>query len=385
MLDIDKDPTINQIVFRNVTITYTYLLLPNVSKCNGLYNTRRVGSSSSSSFQNGFVTVYFLLSAPKSDREMEAVLAEQKSYHDLIVTDMEESYENLVYKVKPNQNHFVAVAEEQSISERLAGRSLRTWVIGESESTWRGGECVEFDTRPSKSVGHALSGAPKSTVYPGNVHLQVSAMMSFFLKYCKKADFLMKVDDDVAIHLNRMITHWKKTRHNDNDIYCRLWSGLPPIRDPYSKWYRGFELVLPDFVILSFRYIPYEIWPKKVYPSYCDGPIYLIGRSAIQSIFGIALHCYDPFPLEDVFFTGILASAIGILRIDWQFKIQSVDERTWERRIYCDRLHNPVTFAISSFKTATSLKSAFRELESFTCYNCSVDSFVDNRCRENKT
>ncbi|KAK5985352.1 Hexosyltransferase, partial [Trichostrongylus colubriformis] len=255
MLDIDKDPTINQIVFRNVTITYTYLLLPNVSKCNGLMNEivavvlstpehvmirqaiRKswASPSKSESIANGFVTVYFLLSAPKSDREMEAVLAEQKSYHDLIVTDMEESYENLVYKV--------------------------------------------------------------------------SAMMSFFLKYCKKADFLMKVDDDVAIHLNRMITHWKKTRHNDNDIYCRLWSGLPPIRDPYSKWY-----------------IPYEIWPKKVYPSYCDGPIYLIGRSAIQSIFGIALHCYDPFPLEDVFFTGILASAIGILRIDWQFKIQSVDE-----------------------------------------------------------
>ncbi|KAK6015938.1 N-acetyllactosaminide 3-alpha-galactosyltransferase [Ostertagia ostertagi] len=138
---------------------------------------------------------------------MSRLLEEQESYHDLIITDMEESYENLVFKV--------------------------------------------------------------------------NAIMQFFMKFCSRSDFLMKVDDDVSIHFDRMFTYWKDARHGEDRIYCRVWSAIPAIRDPSSKWF-----------------IPHKIWPRKVFPSYCDGPIYLMGRSAVHDILNLANHCHDPFPLE---------------------------------------------------------------------------------------
>ncbi|KAK6058677.1 N-acetyllactosaminide 3-alpha-galactosyltransferase [Cooperia oncophora] len=302
MLDIDEDPSLNRIQFRNATVLFRYLLLPNTSKCNGVKSgitilvlttperamirqaIRNSWASAilSKSIRDGFVSVFFFVGAPKSEKEMSILLAEQENYHDLIVTDMKELYENLVFKV--------------------------------------------------------------------------NAMMNFFLKYCSNANFLLKIDDDVTIHLDRMLTYWNKSKHDNDRIYCLIWSGAPAIRDPSSKWF-----------------IPQTMWPKKMYPSYCDGPIYLMGKHAMNELLR-ATPCYSPFPLEDVFYTGIVATAVGITRVDWRYKIQNVDEMTWERRIYCDGPHNPVTFAISSFKTAASLMTAYHLLDSFTCYNGSTSA-----------
>ncbi|KIH62075.1 hypothetical protein ANCDUO_07644 [Ancylostoma duodenale] len=77
---------------------------------------------------------------------MKRLIAEQEQYNDLIVTDMEESYENLV--------------------------------------------------------------------------LKVYSVMVFFQQYCISATFLMKVDDDVLIHLDRMFSRWIETDDDENSIFC---------------------------------------------------------------------------------------------------------------------------------------------------------------------
>ncbi|PIO72805.1 hypothetical protein TELCIR_05244 [Teladorsagia circumcincta] len=118
VMDLDEDTTLNRILFRNTTMLYRYLLLPNISKCNIVKNEiaavvlttperatirqaiRKSWASPilSRAIMDGFATVFFFVGAPKSEWEMSRLLEEQESYHDLIITDIEESYENLVFK-----------------------------------------------------------------------------------------------------------------------------------------------------------------------------------------------------------------------------------------------------------------------------------------------
>ncbi|KAK6013186.1 hypothetical protein OSTOST_21556 [Ostertagia ostertagi] len=85
----------------------------------------------SDAVKTGRVLVFFILSAPTSLHELYMLRKEQKKHNDLIVTDLPETYDNLVFKVY--------------------------------------------------------------------------ASMVFHQQYCPKAQFLMKVDDDVSVHLDRMI------------------------------------------------------------------------------------------------------------------------------------------------------------------------------------
>ncbi|KIH57743.1 hypothetical protein ANCDUO_12063 [Ancylostoma duodenale] len=103
---------------------------------------------------------------------MKRLIAEQEQYNDLIVTDVEESYENLV--------------------------------------------------------------------------LKVYSVMVFFQQYCISATFLMKVDDDVLIHLDRMFSRWIETDDDENSIFCIVWPQHEPIRDPRNKWLLVFSFSFQD-------------------------------------------------------------------------------------------------------------------------------------------
>lgn len=282
-----------KMVFRGTSLRYDYLLLPDVSKCsqNRTVMTAMVlttpersrirqairkswaSPAKSAAIQNGYVAVFFVSSAPKSEKEMAILRSEHEDYGDLLVTSLEESYENLV--------------------------------------------------------------------------LKVYAMMNFFLKHCSKSASLIKTDDDVSIHLDRMLEKWKHL--DDSKIFCRLWRGHEPLRDPASKWY-----------------ISRKLWPRKTYPDYCDGPFYVIRRAAVKAMLEVASH-FKPFPMEDVFYTGILSSAASLSRVDWRREVIAVNELTWKGRIACEKPEVPVSFAISSFSTANGLQSAFEGLRLHEC------------------
>ncbi|PIO59867.1 hypothetical protein TELCIR_18656 [Teladorsagia circumcincta] len=48
---------------------------------------------------DGRVTVFFIVGAPKSEIEMARLIAEEETFHDVIVTDIKDSYETLILKV----------------------------------------------------------------------------------------------------------------------------------------------------------------------------------------------------------------------------------------------------------------------------------------------
>ncbi|VDM83073.1 unnamed protein product [Strongylus vulgaris] len=77
-----------------------------------------------------------------------------------------------------------------------------------------------------------------------NLVLKVYTAMIFFKHYCPKANFLMKVDDDVVIHLDRMFSRWIETENDENSIFGIVWPEHPPIRDRANKWYATLHFVL---------------------------------------------------------------------------------------------------------------------------------------------
>ncbi|KAE9412674.1 hypothetical protein Angca_005478, partial [Angiostrongylus cantonensis] len=172
------------------------------------------------------VVVYFILSKPDSVDNFSMLQQEQQQHCDLIMTDLTESYKNLVYKVY--------------------------------------------------------------------------ASFMFHQHYCPQTLFLMKVDDDVCIDIDRILTDWNIEKNGSiSSIYCHKAYKGPAVRDPKHK-----------------LFVPKHIWPMPYFPTYCGGPAYIMGRSAEQAILDEARN-FPPFYIEDVFYTGILAESIGIERVDW--------------------------------------------------------------------
>ncbi|WKY10361.1 hypothetical protein Q1695_002592 [Nippostrongylus brasiliensis] len=247
------DTPTDKLMFLNLTVPFNNLLLPNVSDWSfravkivafvismpKLAGRRRAirntwaSRNHSKTLADGQGLVLFVLSSPKFEHERRALLQEQLLYNDLIVTDIHETYRNLVLKV------YVALL--------------------------------------------------------------------FFVKHFQKAEFLLKVDDDVTVLLDTMLKHWNKNVLGSDVVYCKLWNTHGPIRNRLSKWY-----------------IPVSIWSDSLYPSYCDGPLYLLGREAANRIAQNAAN-FKPFPFEDVFFTGIVGSYSGTKKFNWSGELTTTE------------------------------------------------------------
>ncbi|VDO65067.1 unnamed protein product [Heligmosomoides polygyrus] len=178
--------------FLNFTLNYKYIMMPGLSLCDGSREhiplivatvistsnrteTRRAiretwaSPRESQAIKTGRVLVFFLLSAPLSIHELYVLRKEQKKHNDLIVTDLPETYENLVFKVY--------------------------------------------------------------------------ASMVFHQQYCPMARFLMKVDDDVVVHLDRMLELWTVDDSANMSLFCQVWPRSFPKRNPKSKCQRDIRVL----------------------------------------------------------------------------------------------------------------------------------------------
>ncbi|CAD6195866.1 unnamed protein product [Caenorhabditis auriculariae] len=132
------------------------------------------------------------------------------------------------------------------------------------------------------------------------LHLKVYALLDFYRENCLQADFVLKIDHDVALDVDRMLYFIDKdAKTNSMSISGIVWHESMARRDPTDKWY-----------------ITKEEWAGFYYPPYCDGPFYLIGRSAAQRLL-IHAKTTHAFRFEDVLFTGIIAQKAKVHRNHW--------------------------------------------------------------------
>ena len=125
--------------------------------------------------------------------------------------------------------------------------------------------------------------------------LAFKTMSSLWLASTMDVKFIVKVDDDVYLHVPKMIW-WLKTSSLPENLYAGcVQYGAIIIRNPKHKWF-----VSEQFLNGSW------------FPPYCGGPFYILSKSALLELLKVSLNeGLTPFPLEDAYI-GILAKRVGI-------------------------------------------------------------------------
>ena len=127
--------------------------------------------------------------------------------------------------------------------------------------------------------------------------LAFKTMSSLWLASVMDVQFIVKVDDDVYLHIPKMIW-WLKTSSLPGKLYAgAVQEGveLKVIRNPKHKWFVS-EQLLND----------------TLFPPYCNGPFYILSKSALLGLLNVSSNeGLTYFPLEDAYL-GILAKRVGI-------------------------------------------------------------------------
>ena len=143
-----------------------------------------------------------------------------------------------------------------------------------------------------------------------NLSLKTLSALQWLKNLCPKAKFLLKVDDDMFVQVNRILEKVKKLLDVDpvpRIILGNISKGWRPVRNPKSK-----------YLITESQY------PHHTYPDFATGPSYLLSRRAALEILAAALE-EKYIHLEDVFLTGVVAESLHIPRLNiGEFKNNAV-------------------------------------------------------------
>uniref|UniRef100_A0A6A7G1G8 Hexosyltransferase n=2 Tax=Hirondellea gigas TaxID=1518452 RepID=A0A6A7G1G8_9CRUS len=156
--------------------------------------------------------------------------------------------------------------------------------------------------------------------------------LTWTVHYCPQAEFIIKVDDDIAVdifQIRQLIKY--KYRNIRNQMLGLIQVEQSPLRSNASKWM-----------------VTEEEFSGKTYPSFLSGWCYIAPKETIQRIVSVA-HKFPYFWIDDVLVTGIIAEELGIERegLNNKYTIHSAhmrccaDEHYYPLRYYCDYFAGP--------------------------------------------
>ena len=135
-----------------------------------------------------------------------------------------------------------------------------------------------------------------------NLSLKTLSAFNWMTSFCEKSKFLLKVDDDMFVQVDKILTKVKEIQEEKEEnrklILGNISRGWKPVRNPKSKYY-----------ITEAQY------SEEKYPDFATGPSYLVSREAVKQIFWSAMK-FNYIHLEDVFLTGVVAENVGVKRLD---------------------------------------------------------------------
>ncbi|KAI6186053.1 Beta-1,3-galactosyltransferase 1-like protein [Aphelenchoides besseyi] len=123
-----------------------------------------------------------------------------------------------------------------------------------------------------------------------NLFLKTHALFSWS-SFCSRSRFVIKADDDSRLNFTAIDLELKEQL---NGFLCSVQRGHRPFRNPFSK-----------------LYVPRSVYSAAVYPDYCQGNGYAVSTRTISTILK-TIRETNFFPLEDVYFTGIMAKRLEI-------------------------------------------------------------------------
>lgn len=129
-----------------------------------------------------------------------------------------------------------------------------------------------------------------------NLTLKTMAMHEWVSSYCSKAKFVLKTDDDMFIHVSKLLTFINLLDPTKDTLYGRVVKKWKPVRSHSSKYFLSTEQ-----------------YKESTFPDFTTGPAYLFPSQLSEKLFSAALN-RTYVKLEDVFFNGVLAQDMNIPR-----------------------------------------------------------------------
>ena len=126
------------------------------------------------------------------------------------------------------------------------------------------------------------------------------AMLDWFNHWCQRAQFLLKIDDDVFLNLPKLANIIQKAQEKERIISGEnfllgryVMNRLTP-RQKHSRWY-----------------IPETLYNKTLLPPFVNGAAYIMSKTAVH---GIQSKCAKgpAILVEDIFLTGICRQKAGV-------------------------------------------------------------------------
>jgi small-conductance mechanosensitive channel len=133
-----------------------------------------------------------------------------------------------------------------------------------------------------------------------NSTLKSMAMLEWTGRYCSKADYLLKADDDVFINVENLIKFIEKVGDEDKNepkFYGRFVEGCEPVRSEDSQYF-----------------LPFNQFSETIFPDFETGRAYLFSTGIVQLFFEDGLDRRF-LQLEDVFMTGVIAEALNVTSV----------------------------------------------------------------------
>ncbi|KAI1732363.1 galactosyltransferase domain-containing protein [Ditylenchus destructor] len=133
--------------------------------------------------------------------------------------------------------------------------------------------------------------------------IKVYAAFQWQQVFCPKVKWVLKIDDDSIVNVDRL-RFWMTKRMEPirlkypSTIFGRLISFSTPSRSVRSKWH-----------------IPRDDYSGRFYPTYAYGNIYILSNNAVIDILR-QTEFATSFAIEDALFTGTLARMAGINTLD---------------------------------------------------------------------
>ena len=194
-----------------------------------------------------------------------------------------------------------------------------------------------------------------------NLSLKTLSAFHWFQTLCRRAEFLLKVDDDMFVQVNKILQKVRKLLDIDpvpRVILGNVSSGWKPVRNPRSK-----------YLITESQY------PGERYPDFVTGPSYLVSRRAAAEILPAAME-QKYIHLEDVFLTGVVADSLSIPRINiGEFKNNAV-------RVPAQFMGCTIEKSFTIHKVSPEEQSELHELASSP--NCGKANTKSNLLRQTK-
>ncbi|KAJ8895405.1 hypothetical protein PR048_000737 [Dryococelus australis] len=127
--------------------------------------------------------------------------------------------------------------------------------------------------------------------------VKTASMLDWVDDNCPHAPFVLKTDDDMFVNIPVLMKFQQQHDGARNTIFGRVAVGWKPFRDPGNKY------------LLTM-----EQFNGSTLPEFVTGPAYLMTRDVVRPLYLEALD-RRLVPLEDVFFTGIVAHDLCVNRV----------------------------------------------------------------------